>query len=225
MSNRETVLVIAPHPDDETLGCGGALLRHQFENHEVHWLIVTGMSSEAGFSLDRIKQRCQEINQVADCYGFHSVHELNMPPAGLDDIPLGEMITRISHVVGLVEPTQVYVPFRNDVHSDHRMVFDAVMSATKSFRYPFIKRILAYETISETDFDLKPGAAVFRPNYFVAIDDFLARKLDVLSIYQSELGPFPFPRSIEAVEALSKVRGVQCNSRAAEAFMLLKEIV
>jgi LmbE family N-acetylglucosaminyl deacetylase len=219
------VLIVAPHADDESLGCGGTILRYINQGIRVHWLIVTGMSVSHGYSQENVEKRKKEIVEVANKYSFSTVYELNFMPARLDSLSLGELIAKISKVINNVQPEVVYVPFRNDVHSDHRMVFDAVMSATKSFRYPFIKRILAYETISETDFDLKPGSAVFRPNYFVTIDDFLTRKLDVLSIYQSELGPFPFPRSIEAVEALSKVRGVQCNSRAAEAFMLLKEIV
>jgi LmbE family N-acetylglucosaminyl deacetylase len=219
------VLVVAPHADDESLGCGGTILRHIAEGERVHWLLVTGMTVSHGYTGESVEKRKQEIAAVAKEYSFSSVHELNFIPAALDILSLGDVIAEVSKVVTKIRPEVVYAPYRNDAHSDHAVVYDAVLSSTKSFRYPFVKKVLAYETISETDFGLKPGAAVFRPNYFVAIDDFLARKLDVLSIYQSELGPFPFPRSIEAVEALSKVRGVQCNSRAAEAFMLLKEIV
>ena len=97
------------------------------------------------------------------------------------------------------------------------------MSATKSFRYPFIKRVLAYETISETDFGMKPEDGGFRPNVYINISNYLDRKLEILDIFESEIDEFPFPRSRKAVSALAQLRGVQCNSNAAEAFMLIKE--
>jgi len=98
------------------------------------------------------------------------------------------------------------------------------MSSTKSFRYPFIKRVLVYETISETDFGMKPEDGGFRPNVFNNISDFLEEKLNILDIFESEMGDFPFPRSRIALTALSQLRGAQSNCEAAEAFMLIKEI-
>jgi len=221
MSN---ILVVAPHADDETLGCGGTLLRYKSEGHSIHWLIVTGMTEKAGFTTARIEKRQEEINLVSNSFGFSSVHELNLPPATLESLPLGEIIGGISKVMSIVKPEVVFVPYRNDAHSDHEIVFDAAMSATKSFRYPFIKKLLAYETISETDFGLKPEDGGFRPNVFVNITHFLSQKLNILDVFESEMGAFPFPRSRKALEALASLRGVQCNCHAAEAFMLIKEI-
>lgn len=219
------VLVIAPHADDETLGCGGTILRFIESGCEVHWLLVTGMSEEAGFNQSQIDTRKQEIEQVAKAYQFKATHQLNLLPARLETLAMGDIIGPICSVVSQVKPEQVFTVYRNDAHSDHQLVFDAVMSATKSFRYPFVKRVLAYETMSETDFGLKPEDGGFRPNVYVNIDRYLTKKLDILELFKSEVGDFPFPRSRKALESLAYVRGAQCNAQAAEAFMLIKEII
>ena len=224
MLGNNNVLIVAPHADDETLGCGGTILKLIDSGYMVHWLLVTGMSESAGYSADEIKKRSQEINIVAEQYGFASVHQLNLPPARLDSLAKGDIVGSISKVVSLIKPSSVYTVFRNDAHSDHEIVFDAVMSATKSFRYPFIKKILAYETISETDFGMKPESGGFKPNVFVDIGPYLEKKLGIMSVFESEIHEFPFPRSLKALAALAHLRGVQCNAVAAEAFVLIKEI-
>ncbi|RTE86067.1 MULTISPECIES: PIG-L deacetylase family protein [Gammaproteobacteria] len=219
------LLVVAPHADDETLGCGGTLLKYASMGYELHWLIVTQVKEEFGFSKDRVKTRRDEINKISVQYPFSSVHELGYEPAGLDKVTMGHLITSISNIIKELEPEQVLTAYRNDAHSDHEIVYDAVMSATKSFRYPFVKRILAYETISETDFGMKPEDGGFKPNVFVDISEHINKKLEILTIFESEIADFPFPRSLIALESLARVRGAQSNSLAAEAFMLIKEII
>jgi len=108
------------------------------------------------------------------------------------------------------------------VHTDHRAVFDAAAACTKWFRYPSVKRVLAYETLSETDFGLGTELG-FRPNVFVDISPFLERKLQAMDIYASEIAPFPFPRSQDALRALARVHGTSSGYHAAEAFQLLRE--
>ncbi|OUS31477.1 GlcNAc-PI de-N-acetylase [Gammaproteobacteria bacterium 45_16_T64] len=219
-----TVLVVAPHADDETLGAGGTLLRHIAEGDKVYWLIVSGMSCSFGFSEDKVGKRAGEIEKVSAMYGFSDYFELGFPPAALDTLAKADIIEAVSSVVKSVKPSIIYTVFRNDAHSDHEVVFDAVISSTKSFRYPFVKRVLSYETISETDFGLKPEDGGFRPNVFVDVSSYLDRKLQILSVFESEMGEFPFPRSVKAVSSLACIRGIQANSEAAEAFMLIKEI-
>ncbi len=220
----KNILIVAPHADDETLGCGGTILRAVNEGHNVHWLLITGMSEKAGFSKEQIATRSHEIDKVSTMYGFTSIHELMLPPAMLETLSKGEIICPIISFINKIKPSDIYTVFRNDAHSDHEIVYDAVMSASKSFRYPFIKRVLAYETMSETDFGMKPEDGGFRPNVFVNISLYLDKKLDILEEFKSEIGEFPFPRSRKALESLACVRGVQANCNAAEAFMLLKEI-
>ena len=123
-----------------------------------------------------------------------------------------------------VQPDTVYVPYRNDAHSDHAAVFDAAVACCKSFRQPSIRRVHAYETLSETEFGLRPDDAGFRPNAFVDTSRWLDRKIDIMRLYDGEMGRFPFPRSEECIRAQAMLRGSQAGVAAAEAFMVLKEI-
>jgi LmbE family N-acetylglucosaminyl deacetylase len=220
----KTVCVVAPHPDDETLGCGGTLLRHQAEGDEIHWCIVTAMRTEDGFSQEEMDRQDREISMVATQYGFASVHKLGYPTTKLDTIPLGEIIKKISDILQKVRPQIVYLPYFADVHTDHRVVFDAVVSSSKWFRCDSIKRLLAYETLSETDFGMNPTNG-FGPNVFTDVAAFLDRKITIMEIYAGQLGDFPFPRSEQAIRALASLRGAAAGCAAAEAFMLLKEIL
>jgi len=218
------VLFVAPHADDETLGCGGTILKLKSQDYEIHWLLVTEMSIESGFSQDQIDKRNNEIELVKEGYGFNKVHRLGYAPSKLDLLSKSELVGAFSSLISRIKPEQIYTAFRDDAHSDHEIVFDAVVSSSKIFRHPYIKRILAYETLSETDFSLKPGQSNFIPNVFVGIEGYLEKKISLMSVYNSEIGDFPFPRSSEAIKALASLRGVQAGCESAEAFMLLKEV-
>jgi len=220
-----SVLVIAPHADDETLGAGGALLRPAALGDDIHWVLVTGMREDLGHSPERIQTRAAEIDAVAAAYGCASVHQLKLPPAGLDTIAAGEIVQCIAKIVDETAAEVVYLPFPGDVHSDHRVVFEAAQAATKSFRHPSVKRVLACEIFSETDQALPVGGPVFQPNCFVDISAHLDRKLEIMEMYVGEMGAFPFPRSHEAIRAQATLRGSQSGCMAAEAFMILREVV
>lgn len=220
------VLVVAPHPDDETLGCGGTLSRFRRErpNAEIHWMIVTDMKPEWGYDAGRIAQRNAEVKSVADKLHPIKIHRLGFRPSHLDTVPLSELIFAVSDVMSAIQPVTVLVPWRYDAHTDHRVVFDAVAACTKTFRYPSIQMVLAYETVSETDFGLDPAVSSFRPNVWFDISEYLDEKLNLLACYPSELGAFPFPRSVETVTSLARLRGSAAGVKAAEAFVLLKGI-
>ena len=215
-------IVIAPHPDDEVLGAGGALLRRKSEGATIGWLIVTGITAESGWSDEKIKKRADEIRKITELFGFDSVFELNFPTTMLDHVPMSDLVAAISNVFKTFGPEEVFVPHPSDVHTDHRVVFDAVASCAKWFRFPSIKRVLAYETLSETDFGLGTSQP-FQPNVFIDIEAHLPVKLQAMNIYSSEMGDFPFPRSNEAIRALSTLRGAASGFKAAEAFELLRE--
>jgi N-acetylglucosamine malate deacetylase 1 len=215
-------LIVAPHPDDEVLGVGGTLLRRKAEGAKVAWLIVTTISVESGWSEEKVKQRADEIKRSTELFGFDEVFTLNFSTTQLDRVPRSDLVAGVSDVFRSYEPEEVFVPHPSDVHTDHRIAFDAVASCTKWFRYPSVKRVLAYETLSETDFGLGTNQG-FRPNVFVDIEPYLNDKLRAMDIYASELGVFPFPRSHEAIRALATLRGAASGFKAAEAFELLRE--
>lgn len=219
------VLVIAPHPDDETLGCGGTLLRHRANGDDIHWLIVTAMTEDSGFSADQIAARDKEITTVAEAYQFSSVTQLGFATAGLDALPLNDIVSAMGKAFETVRPEILYTPFPGDVHSDHRVTFDAVSACSKWFRHDSVRRVLACEIPSETDFGIDPAKAPFRPNLFVDMSAHLEGKINIMKTYDGEMGDFPFPRSEQAIRALAQIRGGQAGCEAAEAFMVLKEII
>ena len=218
------VIVISAHPDDETLGAGGTLLKHISEGDDINWLIVTDVFEEQGFSKERVISRKLEIEKVTKIYGFSNVFKLGYPTMKLNDTILHELIGQISKIFQDLKPEIIYVMNRSDAHSDHRIVFDAVMSCTKSFRYPYIKKVLMYECLSETEFAPILPERVFQPNYFVDISNFIEKKVEIMNIFDSELGEHPFPRSIKNIEALAIYRGASVGVKFAESFQLIKFI-
>lgn len=219
------VLFIAVHPDDETLGCGGSILKHKVSGDKIYWLIITNIDKANGWKNERVQSRQKEISRVSKRYGFLSTDKLNFPAARLDTVAMNELIKAISKVIDKVKPDIVYLPNMTDIHTDHQITFKAVMGCVKTFRAPFIKRILMYETVSETEFSPALSDGGFKPNVFMNISDFLAEKIEIMKIYKGESDSFPFPRSTENIKALAQHRGATSGFKAAEAFILLKEIV
>ncbi|WP_421781067.1 PIG-L deacetylase family protein [Kiloniella litopenaei] len=219
-----TVLVVAPHPDDETLGCGGTLLKHKASGEDIHWLIMTMVRQEYGFPEEQEKNRAKQIQEVSNRYAFDSIHNLDLQPAGLDRVPLGDLINKVGIVFGKVKPNTVYLPFPGDAHSDHDVTFKACFPNTKIFRHPYVKSVRIYETISETDFGPGIQDQGFKPNLFINIENFLDKKLEILNLYEGEILPPPFPRSSEAVKSLALLRGHQTQTMAAESFMVTRTI-
>lgn len=218
------VLVVATHPDDETLGCGGTLLKHKANGDEIHWLIATDIKESEGFDKSLIKKRESEINAIEKLFNFNSVNKLGLSTTKVDEYSMSGLISKISSVVNRVKPNIIYLPFKGDVHSDHKYIFDAAYSCTKSFRYPFIKKIYMIETLSETELSLSTKEHSFIPNLFIDISEYMDKKIELMKIYASEMGEHPFPRSERNIKALATYRGAIANCEYAESFMLVKEI-
>lgn len=222
---KRKVIVISAHPDDETLGVGGTLLKHKEQDDEIFWIIATDIYIDQGYKDEQIISREKEIEQVSLLFGFTKTFRLKYPTTTLSPVNLTEMIQKITIVFQDIQPEIIYIPNRSDAHSDHRILFDAVFACTKSFRYPYIKLILMYECISETEFAPALPEKVFIPNYFVDISPFIEEKIAVMKIFNSELGEHPFPRSTENIRALAHLRGATAGVYFAEAFQLLKYII
>jgi len=218
------VLVVAVHPDDETLGCGGTLLKHKANGDEIHWLIATDIAELEGIDKSVVDERNAEIKEVEKLYSFDSVYKLGLSTTKVDEYNISELITKISSVVNEIKPNIIYLPFKGDVHSDHKYIFDAAYSCTKSFRYPFVKKIYMMEALSETEFSLSTKEDSFVPNVFVNISDYIDKKIEAMKIYKSEIGEHPFPRSEKNIRALATYRGATSGCDCAESFILIKEI-
>lgn len=209
----DKVLVFSVHPDDETIGMGGTIVKHQDKGDEIFWLNITNGNI--------YQKSC--IAKIADAYKFKDVFNLELPEITLTDIPIYDIISKIEKVVKNTKPNILYTINRSDIHSDHRYAFQAIYPCAKSFRAPFIKRILMYETLSETEFSPALPENVFIPNVFADISEFMEKKLEIMKTYESEVTEGNLPRSINAIRALGAYRGSRIGVKFAEAFMLLYE--
>lgn len=218
---KNKILAVAVHPDDETLGCGGTLLKHKASGDEIHWLICSTIDKSHSY----YEKREVEIEQTTKMYGFDSVNNLRLKTMQIDEYTMSELIGKISKVINEVKPDILYLPFYGDVHSDHRKIFEAAFSCTKSFRYPFIKKIYMMEVLSETEFAPSLSSQSFIPNVFVDVSDFINKKIEIMKIFKSEISDHPFPRSERNINALATFRGASCGCEYAESFVLLKEIL
>lgn len=218
---KNNVLVIAVHPDDETLGCGGTLLKHKFNGDKINWAICTTIDKSHKY----YNIREDEIKKVTNSYKFDAVYNLRLKTMQVDEYTMSELVTKLSDIINKVKPNILYLPFKGDVHSDHRKIFEATYSCTKSFRYPFIKKIYMIETLSETEFAPSTKEDSFIPNVFVDISDFMDKKLEIMKVFKSEIAKHPFPRSERNLKALATLRGATAGCEYAESFLLLKEIL
>lgn len=223
----KNVLFVSVHPDDETLGCGGTILKHKALGDIINWLNITDIDNNhpLGFSSEVVRERQITIDKVKDSYGFIKSKNLKFYTMLLDTIGISSLIKKISETINEIQPDTLYIPNRSDVHSDHRISFQAIYSCTKQFRYPFIKRVLMYETLSETEFTPALAENAFIPNVFVDISDYLEEKLNIMELYNTEIMPDPLPRSKYSIKALAAYRGSRIGVQYAEAFQSLLEIV
>lgn len=216
------ILVIAPHPDDEVLGVGGTIAKHAKSGDEVYLCVVT-KAYTPDWSEKFIENREKEVSKVNKILGIKKTYFLDFPTVKLDTVPQKELNDRIAECVKKVKPEIIYAPHKGDINLDHQLVFDATMVATRPAPAR-VRKILSYETPSETDWAPPFKGIAFTPNVYVDITDTLKVKLKAISVYKTELRKFPHPRSMKLLSALAKKRGAEAGLKAAEAFMLIREI-
>lgn len=217
------VLVIAPHPDDEVLGSGATIHRMVQEGHEVTVAIVTKGWAPL-FTDEQVEQVRAEACAANEILGVQSVRFLDLPVTKLHAIPEHELNAVFNDLITAASPDWVFIPFPGDRHEDHRQVFDASQVALRPVAGGAgVKRILCYETVSETHWSLPVAEPTFQPQLFIDVTDHLAAKLSAMGKYRSQVRPAPDARSIEAVEALATWRGSVAGMGAAEAFVVVRE--
>jgi len=218
-----SILVIAPHADDEILGAGGTIARAVACRKEVYVCVVTRgcMPLFSDEYVDRLR------DETKACHGYLGVKEtffLDFPSVMLESEKRFEVNARILEVIRSADPTEVYIPHSGDMQKDHQIVADAAMVALRPKYGHRVERILAYETLSETGWNIPSVSNEFTPNVYSDISGFLGRKTQAMMLYESQLCDFPSPRSIAAIEALARYRGSTVQLHAAEAFRLIREV-
>ena len=220
------VLVIAPHRDDEILGVGGTILKRKAAGDRVTVCVVT--SSENCPISEQAKQYTaivhDEMLQAHAYCQIDAYYGLPFEPIILENYPRRELNGELMKIINEVKPNEVYLPFWGDMQKDHRVTTDAAMVVLRAkYNHP-VRRIYAYETLSETGINLPTVDNAFNPNVFEDISDYLEGKKRAMSFFKSQVQDFPDLRSLDAVEALARFRGATVNVKAAEAFMLIREI-
>ena len=221
------VLVLAPHADDEILGCAGAIRRHVICGDHVIVAVLTNAAKGAPqmFSEESIAGIRSEARAAHALLGITTAVFDDFPAPRLDQFPVYQIADRIAQLIAEHAADTLYIPFRADLHVDHRVVFDAALVASRPVPGQRIRRVYSYETLSETEWAAPAADNAFLPVRYVNIESHIEDKVAAMACYASQLKPFPHSRSLEAIRALAAVRGSQCGCRAAEAFWVIREIV
>lgn len=226
-------LVVAAHPDDEVLGCGATMARIASEGGVVQTIFLAdGESSrylpseiKSHELVDRIRNRKKAGDSAAEILGSLPPKYFDLPDNRLDTLSVLEIAKIIEKEIALFKPSRIITHFFGDINVDHQKVHEAVLIATRPQGDSSITEVMSFELPSSTEWR-PPGAGQnFSPNLFIDVHSFESQKFAALKAYESEMRPYPHPRSFEAVEALMKWRGATSNLRFAEAFMLLRGIL
>lgn len=218
------VLIIAPHPDDEILGCGGTMARLSEIGARVEVAIVTE-GKPPRFDRDGVERVRAEAQASHALLGVHTTHFLGLPAAELDGVAHADLNAAIAKVIEATTPDTIFIPFVGDIHLDHQLVFRSAMVAARPRQTTYPRTILAYETLSETNWSAPYIEPVFAPTVYVDIAATLERKLAAFAAYESQCCPFPNERSPEAIRALALLRGATVHRHAAEAFVLVRGVI
>jgi LmbE family N-acetylglucosaminyl deacetylase len=217
------VLVIAAHPDDEVIGAGGTIARHVAEGDRVFWCVVT-----QGYPPFRTEQQLSvardQVRAVQAVLGIEEVFTCGFPTVQLNTVPYRELSSALQGVVDEVQPSVVYTTPPDDLNLDHRLVHDCTLVAARPLPGSSVRRLLAYEIGPTSRFGLPAGTSPFVPTVFVDISEYLEKKLEAMSCYQTQLRAPPHPRSLHGLRLLAQERGLGVGLPAAECFQLIREL-
>ena len=224
-------LIIAAHPDDEVLGCGGTIARLCKEGWQIHVLIVaegaTSRSPARNLSIhqDELSDLAQSAELANKILGTTSLKLCSLPDNRMDGLELLDVVKLIETEINKHKPSLVMTHHIGDVNIDHRILHDAVIAACRPQPEFSVKTILFFEVQSSTEWRPASSGIYFAPNYYFDITKYLPQKIAALNAYQSEMRQFPHSRSTEALEYLAKWRGSTIGVAAAEAYMLGRSII
>lgn len=215
------ILIIAPHPDDEVLGCGGTIAKHIAAGEHVYLCIMT-KGEEKYYGAAMLAEKRTEVLKVAQFMGITKVYFGDFTAAHLDTIPQNQINQKLRKIIEEIKPEILFIPHQGDLHRDHQLTFQCAMVAAKFILSAYLKKIYSYEALSETE-QSSQYAQQFIPTTYNDITTQLSKKLEALALYTTELREYPHPRSIKAAEYKARSRGAEVGIEAAEAFMLIRE--
>lgn len=219
------VLIVAAHPDDEVLGCGGTIHRHFMNGDTVNILFLSDGVSSRNKSVPRqeMKLRKKAALNAAKILGAFRPEFLSFPDNRLDTIPLLDIVQAIERVIRKVKPETIYTHHHGDLNIDHELAARAVVTACRPIPGSTVRNLYGFEVVSSTEWNFGRSDNMFIPQYFSQIGKSIDYKIKALKCYDTEMRKFPHPRSYEAVLSLARMRGVQSGVPAAEAFTVIRE--
>jgi len=221
---REIVLVVAAHPDDEVLGCGGTMARHASCGDEVHIVIVAeGATSRQGHPANGTTELRNATESAAHCLGVSSVTALGLPDNRLDSMDLLDLVQLIEPIYEQLCPTVMYTHHYGDLNVDHVQVSRAVSAVARPLPESNLRSLLLFEVPSSTGW-AAPTDRPFLPNWYVDVTQWVEHKRKALLVYETEMREYPHARSHAAVESLTRFRGSSVGVHAAEAFELHRHV-
>ena len=223
----KNILIIAPHNDDEILGCGGIMSKYIKQGKTVYVAIVTNgfLGAPELFSEEGTKELQGEAKKAHNYLGVQETFLLDFPAVNLDAIPAYKLSLALSKIISDFRIDTLYIPHRGDIHKDHRITYEAALVAGRPVNNCTVKRIYAYETLSETEWAAPFGDDVFIPTVFVNIEEDIQAKVEAFRFFNSQIKEFPHTRSPEIIRVLSNFRGATVGCKNAESFMLIREIM
>jgi len=225
---KKNILVIAAHPDDEVLGCGGTLSKFSKIGYKINVAFFSDGVSARNFkntkTVNEILKRKKSCQKAAKILGIKKIDFFELPDNQFDTVPLLKIVKLVEELIKKYSPSIIFTHYDNDLNIDHRTISKAVMTATRPYPKSPVKKLLFFEIPSSTEWNFSSKPKNFSPNYFVEIDKNLKTKIKAIKCYSQELRKWPHPRSLEGIKNLAKIRGAACGSKTAESFILAREI-
>ncbi len=218
---KKKILIVSAHPDDEVIGMGGTMKKHQKAGDELYWLIMTDAAGEQWSDAYRA-QKEKEVKLVADFFRIKKVFRAGFPAMALNTISTADMCEAVTKSLEETKASIVYSPPPKDINTDHANVFDAVRVAVRGLPSSYVKEFIAYEIPTTTRFC--DDTSFFVPNCYVDISKEIKEKVRALNVYKTEVRAFPHPRSPQGLEIAARERGLALGVECAEAFKIIKSV-
>ncbi|MCH1613327.1 MAG: PIG-L family deacetylase [Flavobacteriales bacterium] len=218
----KTVLIIAAHPDNEVLGCGGTIARHIFQGDKVHLVFMSdGVKSRSQFSEEKLKRRMDASKLAMSLLGISSSQYLGFQDNKMDNTTLLDIIQKLEPIIDNLKPSVVYTHHHGDLNIDHQLTHSAVMTACRPVPNFSVREIYGFEVLSSTEWS-NSLQSFFKPTYYVDITDHISTKISAAKAYEEEMRDPPHSRSIKHIEVLAQHRGYSIGVDMAEAFEIYR---
>lgn len=217
------ILVVVAHPDDEVLGMGGTMMKLAHDGEDLHIAFLSKGEGSRGKEIANEQLRIKQAEKVANIIKAKLYWLANFPDNEFDTISLLRVTKVVEAIINKIHPDVIYTHHHGDLNIDHRVTFQAVVTACRPGKTS-VKQIYSFEVLSSTEWQAKTEGRIFLPNFYVDIENYIKDKISLMNIYSREIGTFPFSRSETGIRSLAQYRGMECGLNFAEAFCLVRGV-